>query len=76
MTIWLTNNCNTHIDQYSKSKDNEAMKFGHLIGHNTRNIFLEKLYTKCGGKTTANHLLMRFYIKNRSGTSLHTSYSA
>ena len=38
------------------------MKFGHLIEHNTRNIFLEKLYTKYGGETTANHLLMRFFI--------------
>ena len=24
------------------------MKFGQLIEHNMRNIFLEKLYTKCG----------------------------
>ena len=28
------------------------MKFGHLIEYNMRNIFLEKLYTKCGGETT------------------------
>ena len=27
------------------------MKFGELIEHNMRNIFLEKSYTKCGGKT-------------------------
>ena len=27
------------------------MKFGHLIKYNLRNIFLEKLYTKCGGET-------------------------
>ena len=26
------------------------MKFGQLIEYNMRNIFLEKLYTKCGGK--------------------------
>ena len=33
----------------SRSKGNQAMKFGQLIKHNTRNIFLEKSYTKCGG---------------------------
>ena len=27
------------------------MKFGQLIKYNLRNIFLEKLYTKCGGET-------------------------
>ena len=26
------------------------MKFAHLREHNIRNIFLEKLYTKCGGE--------------------------
>ena len=28
------------------------MKFGQLIEHNMRNIFLEKSYTKCGGETS------------------------
>ena len=27
------------------------MKFGQLIEHNTRNIFVEKSYTKCAGET-------------------------
>ena len=27
------------------------MKFGQLIEYNLKNIFLEKLYTKCGGET-------------------------
>ena len=27
------------------------MKFGQLIEFNKRNIFLEKLYRKCGGET-------------------------
>ena len=27
------------------------MKFGQLIEYNSRNIFLEKSYTKCGGET-------------------------
>ena len=31
--------------------DNQTMKFGQLLEYNTRNIFLEKSYTKCGGQT-------------------------
>ena len=27
------------------------MKFGQLIEHNMRNVFLEKSYTKCGRET-------------------------
>ena len=27
------------------------MKFGQLIEYNMRNIFIEKLYTKCAGET-------------------------
>ena len=34
----------------SQSKDNQTMKFGQLIEYNTRNIFLEKSFTKCGGE--------------------------
>ena len=36
-----------------KIKGNEAIKFGQLTEYNTRNIFLEKSYTNCGGKTIA-----------------------
>ena len=35
----------------SRSKDNQAMRFGHLIENNMRNIFLESSYTKCGRET-------------------------
>ena len=35
----------------SKSKGNQAMKFGQLIEYNMRNIFYEKSYTKCGRET-------------------------
>ena len=35
----------------SRSKDNQAMKFGQLIEYNMRKHFLEKSYTKCGGET-------------------------
>ena len=35
----------------SRSKGNQTMKFGQSIAYNMRNIFLEELYTKCGGET-------------------------
>ena len=34
------------LPNISRSKDNQAMKFGHLIEYNMRAIFIEKLYTK------------------------------
>ena len=37
----------------SRSKDNQTMEFGHVVEYNMINIFLEKSYTKCGGKTIA-----------------------
>ena len=36
----------------SRSKVNQAMKFGQLIECSMRNIFLEKSYAKCGGETS------------------------
>ena len=39
------------LTNISRSKSNQAMKFGQLIEHNMRNIFLKKSYTKCGGDT-------------------------
>ena len=51
-TAWKTNNCNTHIAQYlKKSKGNQTMRFGQLIEHTTRKIFLKRSYTKYDGKT-------------------------
>ena len=35
----------------SRSKGNQAMKFGQLIEYNMRNTSLEKSYTKCGRET-------------------------
>ena len=41
----------THIlPDVSRSKSNDTLKFGQLVEHNMSNIFLEKLYTKCGGE--------------------------
>ena len=39
------------LTNISRSKDNQAMKFGQLIEYNMRNIFVEKSYTKCAGET-------------------------
>ena len=42
-----------HILPYiTKSKDNQAMKLGQVSEYNMRNNFLEKSYTKYGGKAS------------------------
>ena len=38
------------LPNIARSK-NDQTKFGQLIEFNMRNIFLEKLYAKCGGET-------------------------
>ena len=48
------------------SKDNQTMKLGQLIEHNMKSIFLEKLYTKCGGEASPRP----FYRKSKFSTSL------
>ena len=40
------------LTNISRSKDNQAMKFGQSLKYNIRNIFLEKWYTKCGEETS------------------------
>ena len=40
------------LPNISRYKDKQTMNFGQLIEYNMKNIFLEKLYTKCGGKTS------------------------
>ena len=40
------------MSNISRSKDNQAMKFGQLIQYNMWNVFLEKLCTKGGGETS------------------------
>ena len=39
------------LSNISRSKGNQAMKFGQLIEYNMRNIFVEKLHTKYAGET-------------------------
>ena len=40
------------LPNISRSKGKQTMKFGQLIEFNVRNIFLEKLYKKCGGESS------------------------
>ena len=46
----------------SRSKDNQIMKVGQLIEYNMRNVFLEKLYSKCGGKTIPRPSNLRVFL--------------
>ena len=55
------------LPNISKNKLNQAMKFGQLIEYNMRNIFLQKLYTKCGGKASPRP----FYKKSQLSISLN-----
>ena len=59
MTIYI-------LPNISRSKDNQIMKLGQLIQYNTRNVFLEKSYTKCGGETS----LRPFSEKSKLSISL------
>ena len=66
VTNWETNNYIDILPNISRSKDNQRMKFGQLIVYTMRNIFLEKSYTKCGGKTSPRP----FSKISKSGISL------
>ena len=39
------------LPNISRSKANQGLKFGKLIEYNTKNIVVEKSYTKCDGET-------------------------
>ena len=41
----------------SRKISNQAMKFGHLIEYNMKNIFLEKFYVKCGAEAIPDPFL-------------------
>ena len=55
------------LPNISRSKGNKTMKFGQLIEHNMRNIFLGKSYTKCGGETISR----LFFKKSKLSISLY-----
>ena len=54
------------LPNVSKSKDNQAMKFGQLIECNMRSIFIVKSHTKCGREISP----ILFPKKSKLGISL------
>ena len=40
------------LPNISRSKFNQTIKFGWLKEYNMRKVFLEALYTNCGGETS------------------------
>ena len=48
ITEWTTNNCNTRIVHYVKKQWKADNDIGQLMEYNMKNVFLGKLYTKCG----------------------------
>ena len=58
-----------HVSNISRSKGNQTMKFGQLIEYNVTNIFLEKLYTKCGGETSPRNFSEKIKLNISIGSS-------
>ena len=58
------------LTNISRSKDNQATKFGRLIEYNQKNIFLEKSFRKCGGEITPRH----FFQKSKLSISLDQNF--
>ena len=61
------------LSNISRSKENQAMKFGQLIEYNKRNIFHQKSSRKCGRETGSRPLLFFkkvLYEVNASGLQL------
>ena len=52
----------------SRSKGNQAMKFGQLIDCNMRKIFVEKSYPKFAGETIPRPLTKKIKIEHISGS--------
>ena len=60
-----TLNITIHIlPNISGTKSNQAMKFGPLIIHNVRSIFLQKSCRKCGKETSSSFFVfLNSYIR-------------
>ena len=54
------------LPNISRSKGNQTMKFGHLIAHNMRKIFLKKSHAKCVVEASP----IPFYEKSKLNISL------
>ena len=65
-TTWQPEKQTTEIHVFpsiSRNKGTLTIKFAQLIGYDTSNIFLEKSYTKFGGKTIPRHFLKKIKIQ-------------
>ena len=62
VTAWLISNLIHILSNISRSKDKQTKKFGQLIECNMRNIFHEKLYTKCGRETSPKPFSEKFKL--------------
>ena len=51
------------LPDISKSKGKQTMKFGQLIEHNVRNVFLQKSCRKCGMETSFRPLFVSYEVK-------------
>ena len=51
-----------------RNKGNQAIKLGLSIEYNLRNIFIAKLYTKCGGETTPRPFLKKIKTELACGS--------
>ena len=51
------------LPNISKSKGNQAMKFGQLLEYNMKIIFLEKLSTKLDGETNPRPFSGKFRLR-------------
>ena len=54
------------LPNISRSKGNQTIKLGQLIDYNMRNIFIEKLYTKCGREASPRP----FFLKSKLSISV------
>ena len=66
MTSQPGEHCST--PNISRSNGDQTIKFGQLIKHNMRNIFLEKSYTKCGEETIPKLFFKKNKIEHISGS--------
>ena len=54
------------LSNISKSKNNQKMKFGHLLEYNMRNIFLKNSYAKGGGENIPRSFFKKIKIEHIS----------
>ena len=60
VTIWLTNNCNTHMLNISRSESKQRMKFCQLIEYNKRYVFFFKNHAENEAKKLVPDVFLFF----------------